>query len=388
MAGILARLLGLETRSTPSPPATLEDVLGVQSTASGVHVSAGAAEGLAAVSACVGAISSAVASLIPRVYFVSAQGRAELPNHPVARLLRDPNPHQAGGDLIEWLVASALLHGNALAAIEHDAAGRAISLRPLPWPSVAVVRLASGRLAYDVTEGTGRTRRYLQDEVLHMRDRSDDGVIGRSRISRTRDAVGNALALQSWSGNTWRNQATPAGAVKMPEGKRMSEPAYKRFKSEFNAAFAGTGNARRTLILEEGASWQSISVSPEDAEVLASRKFTTEEIARIFNVPPPIIQDYSNSTFTNAAQASIWFATFCIQPWCRKLESAFRRNVFGLADREDHELEFDLSTLLRGDPEARWKSHEIAVKSGILDPDEIREVEGWNPRPAAGAAGG
>ncbi|WP_254434843.1 phage portal protein, partial [Magnetospirillum sp. UT-4] len=100
---------------------------------------------------------------------------------------RGPNPWQTWPDFIEWLVASTLLRGNGLAEIIHDSRGAVVELRPIPWDWVTVYLLPSGRLAYDVAEqaglwgSTGRIRRLLQGEVIHLRDRSDDGLLGRSR---------------------------------------------------------------------------------------------------------------------------------------------------------------------------------------------------------------
>ena len=138
---------------------------------------------------------------------------------------------------------------------------------------------------------------------------------------------------------------------------------------------------RKTLILDQGIKWRQISISPEDAELLASRRFTVEELARLFGCPPPIIGDLSHGTFTNSETAGRWFATHTLTPWIKKIEAEFTRSVFSEASRVTHEIELDLSGFLRGDPAQRWQAHEIAVKNQILTVNEVREVEGWNPRP-------
>lgn len=210
---------------------------------------------------------------------------------------------------------------------------------------------------------------------MHLKDRSDDGLIGRSRLSRARDVIGTAQALQEWSGALWRNQATPAGAIKIP-GK-LNDDTMRRLRTSMDQSFSGAHNARKTLVLTDGAEWQALSVSPEDAEVLASRRFTVEELCRLFQVPPPIVQDLSHGTFTNSREAGRWFAQFTLSPWCRKIEAEFARSVF---TDPAMSLEIDMSALMRGDAETRWQSHKIAVEAGILDADEIREIEGFNPR--------
>ena len=140
---------------------------------------------------------------------------------------------------------------------------------------------------------------------------------------------------------------------------------------------AGPRNARKFLLLEEGLTFDPTSVSPEDAELLASRRFSVEELCRLFQVPPPIVQDYTHGTFTNAAQAGLWFAQLSLTPWARKIEAEFARSIF--TDDSFH-LEIDLSGLMRGDYAARWAAYGAAVTNGILTVDEIREAEGYNPK--------
>lgn len=104
------------------------------------------------------------------------------------------------------------------------------------------------------------------------------------------------------------------------------------------------------------------------------------ELCRLFNVPPPIVQSYEFNSFTNASQASTWFATNTLAPWGRKLEAEFRRSVF--TDPAFH-IEIDLSGLVRGDYATRWTANVAAVGAGILTADEVRAQEGYGPLPAS-----
>ncbi|MEZ5894727.1 MAG: phage portal protein, partial [Parvularculaceae bacterium] len=132
-----------------------------------------------------------------------------------------------------------------------------------------------------------------------------------------------------------------------------------------------------------GGEWKysTIATSPEDMEMLAARRFSVEEMARIFQIPPPLIQDYTHNTFTNSHAASLWFAQHTLGPWVRKLEETLKRALFSERERRTHSIEFDMSSLLRGDAAQRWAAHDIAVRNNILSPDEIRQIEGWNARP-------
>ncbi|MBX9634279.1 MAG: phage portal protein, partial [Magnetospirillum sp.] len=355
-------------------------------TSSGQTVNARVAENLSTVLACVAAISTAIASLPAYVYRRVDGGREEDSGHPLARLIRDgANPWQSWVDWVEWMQASALLRGNAISEVVTDPTGAVVELRPIPWDWVSVQLLPTGRLAYDVTEatgvygGTGRMRRLLASEVIHIKDRSDDGMIGRSRLSRAAETVGSALAVQNFAGSMYRNGINPSGAIKLPAGN-IGEPALKRLRAGFESLFGGSTNAAKALILEGGAEWQQISVSPEDAELLASRRFTTEELARLYQVPPPIVGIWDHSSFTNSETAGRWFAQFTLSPWIRKLEAEFARSVFTASGRESHSIELDLSGFLRGDPAQRWQGYDVALRNRVLTPNEVRQAEGYNRR--------
>ncbi|MEQ1930945.1 MAG: phage portal protein, partial [Parvularculaceae bacterium] len=258
-------------------------------------------------------------------------------------------------------------------------------LRAHAWPNVTPLILASGRLAFDVadvnpfTGGSGRMRRLLDSDVMLLRDRSDDGLIGRSRISRAASAIRLGLTMGSFAETLYDNRATPSGAVSTDA--MLSQEQGDALRSRITQNWKGVRNAGEVLILSHGLKFQPLTISPEDAELLAARRFSTEEIARLFQVPPPLVGIWDHSSFTNSETAGRWFAQFTLAPWIRKIEEAFRRSVFSEASRATHELEIDLSGFLRGDAEARWKAHQIAVKNNILTANEVREVEGWNPRP-------
>lgn len=350
----------------------------------GAIVSPRLAENLSTVMACVGAISSAMASLPAYVYRKTGRGREIDESHPIARLVANgANDHQTWPDFVEWLMASALLRGNALVEVKTDQRGAVIALQPIPWESVSVQVLTNGRLVFDVTDGSSR-RRLLQDEVLHLKDRSDDGLLGRSRLQRAASVLSVGVSMQTFASSLYQNGINPSGAL-MFEGK-MNDEAMARMSMLFREAFAGPTKAARALMLDQGVQWKQISISPEDAEFLASRKFQVEEICRIFGTPPPLAGDLSHGTFSNTETLVRLFATNTLTPWCRKLEAEFTRSVFSASSRSTHKLELDLSGLLRGDPGQRWQAWKIAVEAGILDQNEVREEEGWNPRPAAGVS--
>lgn len=342
------------------------------------------AENLAAVFACVQAIASAIAALPCYVYRETEASRVIDSTHPLQILIRTgPNMHQSWPDFIEWWVASVLLTGNGLVQIESDTAGGLVALNPYPWDRVNVQLLSSGRLKYECTDQSGayggfaRLRTFLQDEVIHLRDRTDDGVIGKSRLARAASVLGTAMATQEFASASMANGMRPAGSLSFDE--KLSADQRNEIRGQLQQNFTGPSNSGKFLVLDGGAKFAAISMTPEDSELLESRRFSTEELARIYQVPPPVIGDLTNGTFTNSETAGRWFAQFTLKAWVKKLEAVLARSLFTLEELRTHSIEFDMSDLLRGDPETRMKTNILAVAGGILTPNEAREVEGWNP---------
>ncbi len=349
------------------------------------QISARTAENISTVLACTSAIATALAYIPALVYSRDETGnRIEAMGHPLTRLTHSGvNEQMTWPELIEHWVASALLHGNGIIEIVSDQRGDLTGLVFHPWGNVSVHRLMSGRLGYDISEPMmgGRTRRLLQSEVIHLRDRTDDGYIGRSRLSRANETVQTVAAAGTFARAFLQKGGYPSGIIKHPGG--ITQEIKSQLRSGFNDRHGGAEKAGNVLILDGGLEFQQANVSPEDMELLDSRRFGVEEICRLFQVPPPLVQDYSHNTFTNSETAGRWFAQFTLAPWARKIEAAFSQSIF--SQGSGLELEMDLSGFLRGDPAARWQSHKIAVEAGILDPDEIRQMEGWNARPVSGA---
>ncbi len=343
------------------------------------------AENLAVTLASVNILATTVSALPVNVYQRRDGQRVEQPDHWLQRIVRSgANDQQVWGALIESAIASVELFGNALVEITRAGDGRVTGLRVIPWAWVTVQMLSTGRMAFDVYEPQmpamgARRRRLLAADCIHLKDRSDDGLIGRSRLSRARSALTAATAQQTFATAFLERGAQPSGVISH-DGPLTPEQRHD-LRESFTRKHVGPAMAGTALILDDGLKWQTMQVSPEDAELLASRRFSVEEIARVFGVPPPLVGDLSHGTFTNSREAARWFGQFSLTPRVRRLEAELNRALFSPGSR--YEIEFDMSDLLRSDPETRWASHKIAIEAGVLDPDEVRQLEGWNARKAA-----
>ena len=346
------------------------------------------AEGLAAVHGCVQAISTAIASLPVFLYRVDRNGaRTEVQKGRFRRLLSGMvNTAQTWPEFIEQLIAEMLLRGNGLAEIVSGRNGEIEALRVIPWTWVTVSVVDGRKLVYDVFEqyglegAQGARRRLLSSEVVHIKDRTDNGLVGVSRLSRARRVLDAALTVDDFAEASFSNYAKPSGMLTFE--RTLTETQRKQIRESWDAVFSGADRAGKVAVLGADMKFTDFAGhSPQDRELLSSRKWATEEICRIFQVPPPLVQDYEHNTFTNSEQAGRWFAQFGLLPIVRKLEAGFNAALWPSGE---YQIDIDMSGFDRSDPQTRWANHERAVHNGILTVDEVREIEGYGPMKSAG----
>lgn len=203
--------------------------------------------------------------------------------------------------------------------------------------------------------------------------------MGRSPITVCREAVGLGLAQQRHGAEFLKNGLMSSGIIQTAEwldsqkGQKAIE-ALERYK--------GAKNAGKTPSLEGGFTYQPLGMSNQDAEWLSSRKFTIEDIARIFNISPIFLQDYSHSSYSNFTEASRAFLGQTLRPWLVNFEQQLKDALMidlASPSRKRYVIEFDTSDLLRTNQNDRFTGYEIAIKSGILSPNECRKREGLLP---------
>jgi HK97 family phage portal protein len=158
------------------------------------------------------------------------------------------------------------------------------------------------------------------------------------RLSRCPEALAGGLGAQGFSANVWANGAMVGGVLKHPG--RLGKEASDNLAESWKQTQSGPQGAGTVAILEEGMTYEKVEVSPEDAELLDSRRFSVEELCRVFNVPPPIIGEWTHATFSNTASAREWFAALTLLQWVNKIEREFSRVVI---NDPDVALCFDLS---------------------------------------------
>ena len=358
----------------------LESMMGPRAS-SGEPVSARSAEGVATVYACVSAIAETIGSLPLHVYRRSEDGsRERATDHPLHRLLHDqPNPWQSAVEFREMLTAHVLLRGNAYALRRYDSEGRLTALVPI-HPDAVTVSVAGGdRLVYDVSDKGGR-RRYLSDEVFHLRGRSDDGIVGRSPIEVARDAVGLAQVQNRFAGRLLRQSARPTGLLTV-EGRISDEEAKRLLRGWQDTYSLDATNPNGIGILTAGMKFVPLAISNADAQFIEQQAFAVEEIARIFRCPPTIIGAQRDATYSASVALAQHFVTYGLRRHLVAWEQAIHRQLMTERTRRDHFVEHALDGLLRGDPKTRADMYHLGLADGWLAVNEVRRLENLPPVP-------
>ena len=337
---------------------------------SGATVNATSAQGVSAAYACVQAISEAVACLPLHLYRKDGENRTKATVHPLYRVLHSQaNPQQTALEVREYLTASVLLRGNGYARLVFGDDGQVREMWPLDPERVQVLKLASGAIGYEYTNPEGERLRLLDSEVLHLRHRlGPDGVLGVSPIQLARGVFEIAQQELEHGRDTFANGAKLLGVLKVP-GKLKPEQKAD-IKDGWKANTSG-----QTPILEHGADYQPLSMTLADSQWIESRRFSVEEVARIFRVPPPIIGHLQDSNYSNSSEMARWFVTSTLARPLTMWEQAISHKCLTEAGRRTYWAEHSVEGLLRGDSANRAQFYQRGIEDGWLLKSEARALE-------------
>ena len=354
---------------------------------SGKRVNERTAMQMTAVYSCVRILSEAIAGLPLHVYkYNETGGKEKAVDHPLYFLLHDePNPEMTSFVFRETLMTHLLLWGNAYAQIIRNGKGEVVSLYPLMPDRMTVNRDTKGQLYYeyqvsndDVPTVKGSTVILKPSDVLHIPGLGFDGLVGYSPIAMAKNAIGMAIACEEYGAKFFANGANPSGVLEHPG--TLKDPA--KVRDSWNAAFGGSSNSHKVAVLEEGLKYTPISISPNEAQFLETRKFQIDEIARIFRVPPHMVGDLEKSSFSNIEQQSLEFVKYTLDPWVSRWEQAIARSLFSQTEKTTYFIKFNVDGLLRGDYQSRMQGYSIGRNAGWMSANDIRELENLDRIPA------
>lgn len=342
---------------------------------------------MTAVYSCVRILAEAIAGLPLHLYrYTDSGGKEKATDHPLYLLLHDePNPEMSSFVFRETLMTHLLLWGNAYAQIIRNGKGEVMALYPLMPNKMSVERDENGQLYYTYTRSaeeakTAETGRVIlpPKDVLHIPGLGFDGLVGYSPIAMAKNAIGLAIATEEYGAKFFANGAAPSGVLEHPG--TIKDP--QRVREAWQSQFGGSSNSGKIAVLEEGMKYTPISISPEQAQFLETRKFQINEIARIFRVPPHMVGDLEKSSFSNIEQQSLEFVKYTLDPWVVRWEQSIARSLLSEKEKKQYFVKFNLEGLLRGDYASRMNGYATARQNGWMSTNDIRELENLDRIPA------
>lgn len=353
----------------------------------GKNVNERSAMQMTAVYSCVRILAEAVAGLPLHLYrYKEDGGKEKALDFNLYHLLHDePNKEMSSFIFRETLMTHLLLWGNAYAQIIRNGKGEVVALYPLMPNKMKVDRDENGELYYTYTRSTeealtmeGSTVYLTPRDVLHIPGLGFDGLVGYSPIAMAKNAIGLAIATEEYGAKFFANGAAPSGVLEHPG--TIKDPA--RLRENWNSTFGGSANSGKVAVLEEGMKYTPISISPEQAQFLETRKFQIDEIARIFRVPPHMVGDLEKSSFSNIEQQSLEFVKYTLDPWVVRWEQSLARSLLTEDEKKIYFFKFNLEGLLRGDYASRMGGYATARQNGWMSANDIRELENMDKIPA------
>jgi len=345
---------------------------------SGVRINQDNVTSLSGVYAATRVYTDAISSLPIHVMKEGKDRKEKLFNHPVRTLLKNPNQLMTSSVWRQIAIPHILLWGNSYNLIEFEKGGsfRPKAILPVHPKNVQKVEIQRGVLVYHIALDDGEKFVVDQSQMLHFRCQGDN-LMGKSVIDVARDNLGAAKATDDFGGAFYRNSASLNGVLTTDVS--LNDKAYENIKKSWDKAHKGVNNANSTAILEQGLKYQSITMSPENAQFLETKRFAIEDIARWFKLPPHTIADLSHATFTNIDAQDLNLVKHSILPLVVMMEQEIDRKLFREQEKQTTYVKFNLEGLLRGDIKTRFEAYKIGIQNGFMTLNEARAKEDMNP---------
>jgi HK97 family phage portal protein len=323
--------------------------------------------------ACTRLLADTIASLPWKAYRRDKNG-VPVALDPQPALIRQPWP---GFDLYQWkwmVVASCCLRGNSYHLItSRDAAGWPTAMMPL-HPDLVYLERRPDMLAWFDPIYRVMGQQVDKQDICHIRRFTMPGEPwGLSPVRQAAVAIGLSLSAEEYGYRYFKESATPTGILFTDQN--LDPDTVERQQQNW---IASHGGRRLPAVLTGGFKWQSLSISPEESQFLATREFQRTEICLMFGVPPVLIGDTHQTTAwgTGIQQLTQGAVTYTFRPWTACIE----QTISDLLPRGQY-ISFDFDALLKGDIDTRYKAYQTAIYTGWLSRSEVRAKEEMEPKP-------
>jgi len=363
----------LSTLARPSPK--LKSALGAILSKVGIHINAKNALQTTAVFACVRLLSESIASLPLFLYRKTETGKEKATDDPLYSVLHDvPNPETDSFQFWQAFVANMLIYGRGYAEAVRNNAGQVVQMWNITTPYVRVQRNSETQeLEYVVTPSGEEQFILRKDQIFRVDWFSMDALNAFKPLELAQNAIGLGEAAEEFASDYFKNGANVGGIIEYPDV--MEGDQLEQYKKDTKKEYSGLSNAARLLFLEQGSKFQKVTDSPQESQMLETRKFQVEEVARFYNVPLHMIGDLDHATFSNIEQMSLNYVIYTLRPYLVRIERAITAQLLMPQEQTLYFPKFSVEGLLRGDYKSRMDGYAVARQNGWMSANDIRELE-------------
>lgn len=356
----------------PNAPVSATDFLQVMGwgdmhASSGVTVNTSTALGVPAVWTAVNFLAGTLAGLPLNVYRKTDAGREKV-NNGLSVILHDAiNEGMSSFEWRKYSFEQVFTGGRSVTYIERDKTGEIKNLFAIDPSKVEVEMLVGGRKQYRVG-----AKAYAAADVIDIPFMlKSDMVDHRGPISTNKDAIGMAIAASRYGSKAFQSGGIPPAVL---QGPFQSGQAASRASEDVAATTLKLAKEGRPIMaLPLGHELKSIGLSPSDMQLIELQRFSIEQIARIYSLPPVFLQDLTHGTFSNTEQQDLQFVKHTVKRWVEQSEQEMNLKFFGRGS--DFYVEYNVDGLLRGDLKTRMEAHATSIQNAIRTPNEVRSIE-------------
>ncbi len=371
-----------EPLENPANPLNGDELLEFIRGRSDLSVNEHTALSLAAVYSCIYVLSSSLAQLPLAVLRKEENGIHPAKDHPVSELVsHSPNYWQSSYEWRETCQSHVSGWGNGLTRITRNRKGEVTQLYPaFPWAS-SLLKMGN-RYIYSCYDEDFGLQAIAPEDMIHIKalgSYNNAWRWGKSPIRQHAETIGLGLAAQRYGSKFFDSGGRPTGLITSKQ--KLEKESWRLLKEAWQKAKQAFRDNGGEIVLPVELDYQPMTIPPNDAQFIDSRKMTRSEVAGIFNIPAHMINDLDRATFSNISEQAIQFVRHTMMPWVVKWEQELNRKLFTPVERRaGYYVRFNLSGLLRGTATDRAEFYNKAINDGWMDRNEVRALEDLNPR--------
>ena len=336
---------------------------------------------LSAVFAAVEMISNAIAELPIKVKQTAVNDIQVIDHHYFERLFYTLKMSKF--NFIKQLVWDMMLHGNGYAYIKRDSKGNPIDLIYLKESAVSIQSIPEKDTLYYIVSGyTNVPGRVERTDMIHIYKNSNDGYVGRGLLSYAQRAMDLSNYTESAAEDYFSSGCNVKGILKFSRGI-VSDEQKEAIRSSWQQVHGSGESTSGLAVLEGDADFIPVSQNAADSQMIESRVFNIQEIARFFCISPVLLQDLSHSSYSTVEAMNLQFVQYTLMPYIELIEDEFNRKLVYTAPSYMHDnlyIDLDESALMKGNKTDMANYASTLVSNGIMSINEARQFFGLNPK--------